>query len=89
MRRCSFLIALMILCCALPSFSQDKPSVAVLDLQTTSVSEKEMEAYISLLSSSLFRTGVYTVIDISNRESLLEETEFSTGRHKQKGSPSR
>ena len=65
MRRCSSVTALILLLCSLPAFSQEKPSVAVLDLQTTSVSEKEMEAYISLLSSSIFRTGVYTVIDIS------------------------
>lgn len=36
-----------------------------------------MKSIISLLSSALFQTGEFTVIDVSERERLLQELEFS------------
>ncbi len=58
-------------------FSQEKPVITVMDFSTEDISKKDMEAMISRLSSALFQTGVYTVIDISQRETLLLELEFS------------
>lgn len=55
----------------------DTPILTVLDLQTDQVSENEMKTIISLLSSALFQTQKYTVIDVSERETLLKEMEFS------------
>ena len=55
----------------------DKPILTVLDLKIDQVSESEMKTIISLLSSALFQTGKYTVIDVSERETLLKEVEFS------------
>ena len=56
----------------------EKPIISVLDFSTEEgISKGEMRLFISLLSSSLFKTGLYTVIDISERDALLEELEFS------------
>jgi hypothetical protein len=75
-RRFVALVAcLLLLAGSLPA--ADNPIVTVLDLKTDQVSESEMKTIISLLSSSLFQTGKYTVIDVSERETLLKEMEFS------------
>ena len=58
-------------------FAQDKPIITVLDLKTSDVSEDEMRSIISLLSSALFQTDKYTVIDVTERESILGEIKFS------------
>ncbi|MBN1649238.1 MAG: hypothetical protein JW874_14470 [Spirochaetales bacterium] len=55
----------------------DLPVVTVLDFTSENVSESEMRTIISLISSAMFRSGEYTVIDISQRETILEELEFS------------
>lgn len=57
--------------------AQDKPVITVMDFSTEDVSKSDMRAIISRLSSALFQTDVYTVIDISQRETLLEELKFS------------
>jgi hypothetical protein len=55
-----------------------KPIITVLDFKMSGgVSENEMRQIISLLSSSLFQTGKYTVIDVTQRENILKEIEFS------------
>ncbi len=55
-----------------------KPIITVLDFRMSGgVSESEMRQIISLLSSSLFQTGKYTVIDVTQRENILKEIEFS------------
>lgn len=55
----------------------DRPIVAVLDFQVDQVSPNEMKTLVSLLSSALFETGQFTVIDVARRDSLLKEIEFS------------
>ena len=73
-----FLIVLIILTSAVSVFSQDsKPIITVLDLVTEDVSESEMNVIINRLSSALFQTEKYTVIDISQRQQILTELEFS------------
>ncbi|MCX7037621.1 MAG: hypothetical protein NT005_00505 [Spirochaetes bacterium] len=55
-----------------------KPIITVLDFKMSGgVSESEMRQIISLLSSSLFQTAKYTVIDVTQRENILKEIEFS------------
>lgn len=71
------IIALLLLAVLVPAFTQDKPIITVLDFSTDGVSENEMKSIISLLSSTLFQTQQFTVIDVSERERLLQELEFS------------
>jgi hypothetical protein len=79
MKKAFFVIALLLT--ALASLSaQDtgKPIITVLDFKLSGgVSESEMRQIISLLSSSLFQTAKYTVIDVTQRENILKEIEFS------------
>jgi hypothetical protein len=66
------------LCAALVSVNaQEKPIITVLDFTGTSVAEAEMRSIINVLSSDLFKSGYFTVIDISQREQILNEMEFS------------
>lgn len=70
------LFVLLVVACGL-AFGADNPVVTVLDFQVDQVSDSEMRTVISLLSSALFRTGRLTVIDVTERDSLLKEIEFS------------
>ena len=56
---------------------QHKPVITVLDLTVSEVSQAEMKMIIGLMSSSLFQTGFFTVIDVSQRETVLKELQFS------------
>ncbi|MBN2051273.1 MAG: hypothetical protein JW760_12545, partial [Spirochaetales bacterium] len=59
-------------------FSQhEKPLITVLDFTVSEVSQAEMKSVIGLLSSALFKTNCFTVIDVSQRETVLKELEFS------------
>lgn len=71
---------LVALLCAVASSlpAADKPVITVLDLKTDGVSEKEMRSIVSLLSSALFQTGRFKVIDTTQRDVLLKEVAFST-----------
>jgi len=62
---------------ALPLSGQSRPIITVLDFTTEAMSPNEMKTVISLLSSALFQSGQFTVIDVTQRESLLKEIEFS------------
>ena len=74
------LIFLLIIFIGFVTFSQEKPIITVLDFKIEGgVSRSEMRTLISLLSSALFQTKKYTVLDVSERESLLKEMEFSVG----------
>ena len=55
----------------------DKPVLAVLDLTVDQVSVNEKKTLIALLTSELFRTEEFQVIDVAQRDSLLKEIEFS------------
>jgi len=75
MRRLLLVFFLLIL--ILPLGAQEKAIIAVLDFKTEGVSQNEMQTIISLLSSALFRTNKYIIIDVSERQTLLKELEFS------------
>ncbi len=70
------LVALLVLL-AFPLASQDVPIITVLDFKTNNVSSSDMRSIISLLSSALFKTGRFRVIDVTQRDTLLKELEFS------------
>lgn len=56
----------------------EKPRMAVMDFEISGMfSESEMRSIIELLSAALFETGEYDVIDVSQRENMLKEIEFS------------
>jgi len=71
MKKALFLFLLLLLCLA-ALFSQDKPILTVLDFDTSEVSQAEMRSIISLLSSALFKTDYFTVIDVSQRDTVLK-----------------
>lgn len=56
----------------------DLPILTVLDFTVQGVSQVEMKTIISILSSSLFQMERFTVIDVSQRENILSEIEFSS-----------
>ena len=59
--------------------AQELPTIAVFDFQYSEViTESEMTSIISLLSSELFKTGKYTILDIQQRNNLMEEMQFSS-----------
>ena len=73
----TFVGILVALTALLPLRAADKPVAAVLDFAKEGVSDQEMRSIISLLTSSLFRTAKYDVLDVAQRDSLLKEIEFS------------
>ncbi len=60
-----------------PVAAQNRETLAVLDFTTEAVSETEMNAIVEFLSAELFNTDKYIVIDVSQRETILTEMEFS------------
>jgi hypothetical protein len=74
-RNCIFVLFLFSSACL---FAQRLPIITVLDLNTVGVSLQEMKSIVSLLSSSLFQTRKYTVIDTAERDTLMKEIEFSS-----------
>jgi len=80
MKKALFVFALLLMVFAPLSAEEtgEKPIITVLDFKMSGgVSESEMRQIISLLSSALFQTGKYTVIDVTQRENILKEIEFS------------
>lgn len=57
--------------------AQGKPIITVLDFTVGGISVQEMRAVIGYLSNALFKTGKYQVIDVTKRDTLLKEMEFS------------
>ena len=76
MKKVFFLLLLCLIILTAAS-AADKPIITVLDFSADGVSESEMRSIINFLSSSLFKTGKFTVIDVSQRENILNELEFS------------
>ncbi|MBI9106954.1 MAG: hypothetical protein JEZ04_09440 [Spirochaetales bacterium] len=61
----------------LPISGQSKATLAVLDFTTEAVSKTEMTAIVEFLSAELFNTDKFIVIDVSQRQNILSEMEFS------------
>lgn len=72
-----FIFFFIFLSMVLSVSAEDKPIITVLDFNSDGVSESEMKSIINYLSSSLFKTGKFTVIDVNQRENILNELEFS------------
>ncbi len=60
-----------------PGIVFGQETLAVLDFTTEAVSKTEMKAIVEYLSAELFNTGKFIVIDVSQRETILNEMEFS------------
>ena len=76
-KKASAAALLLMVLVLLPVTAQEAETLAVLDFTTEAVSEVEMKAIVEFLSAELFKTGKYTVIDVSQRETILKEMEFS------------
>ena len=79
MRR-AFLVLICVL--GLPAHAQraqgeDKPSITVLDFAASGISVSEAEVFADFMSAHIVETGVFRVIDRMQRQSLLQEIEFS------------
>ena len=74
----NFFLFIFLFCLLCSVEAQEKPIITVLDFSVSDVPKGEMGAVISLLSSELFQTGEYNLIDIAERDTLLKEIEFST-----------
>jgi TolB-like protein len=72
-----YILIVILLFSSLSGFAQEKPIITVLDFKIDGVSTNEMRSIISFLSSALFKTGKFVIIDVQERETLLEELEFS------------
>jgi hypothetical protein len=72
------IIAVLLLCCALCAHAQQaRPILSILDLRTSGVSKADADVLLDYLSSHVVESGEYTVIDRSQRETVLKEIEFS------------
>ena len=64
----------------IPSYmlsAQDKPVISVLNFKTSGISKSEVQIFIDYLSSLLFETGKFHVIERKERDKILMEQEFS------------
>lgn len=77
MNKCLWLLFVLTIIVLPVHAQQEKPIITVLDFTADHVSQAEMRSIISLLSSSLFKTDFFTVIDVSQRETVLKELQFS------------
>jgi len=79
MKKAVFFLAAVL--AALPlAAADDLPVITVLDFKTNNVPAADMRSIISLLSSALFKTGRFRVIDVAQRDTLLKELEFSVSQ---------
>jgi TolB-like protein len=66
-------LCILVLVGAVSSFSQERPTLVVLDFTTTGLSSNEIQAVMSFLSMSFYRTNRFNVIDSSDRDFLLKK----------------
>lgn len=76
-RKLFFNVLILAIVLLSPVAAQGKETLAVLDFTTEAVSETEMFAIVEFLSAELFDTKKYIVIDVSQRDTILKEMEFS------------
>jgi sulfatase modifying factor 1 len=81
MRKLVFLLLFLFLYTFAPNslLAQDgnTPIIAVLDFGRSGISEAETRILVDYISSYIVESGKYTVIDRTQRETILEEIEFS------------
>jgi hypothetical protein len=73
----AFIVVLALSCTLGAHAEQPKPILSILDLRTSGVSKADADVLLDYLSSHLVESGEYTVIDRSQRETVLKEIEFS------------
>lgn len=71
------IILLPVILIAFPLYSQKKARLTVLDFSVNDISTPEMKSIINTISTYFLQSGKYTVLDISQRDNLLTEMEFS------------
>ena len=71
------IILIFVLLIVVNAYSQEKPTVSVLDFETNNISKMDMGTILAFLNSALFDTGNYRVIEMDQRDTILEEMEFS------------
>jgi len=60
-----------------PVSAEDQPLVTVMDFELSGISEPEGRLLVDFISNSIRETGRYRIIDRAQRDSILEEQEFS------------
>ncbi len=83
-KRLPFRLKFIWFTCLIPFFfaveisaQESNPIITVLDFKTGSIAESDMQLIVTMLSTELFNTGKYTVIDASQRDVILAEMAFS------------
>lgn len=71
------ILVVCLLFCLSVLHSEEKPIVTVMDFETSNISAGDMKLIISLISSHLFQADQFTVIDVAQRDTILEEIKFS------------
>lgn len=75
-RSLSVVCVISLLFAAFPAVSQDQKSIAVLPLQGNGITPTEATVLTEELRSDLVHTGMYTVLERTNMESILDEQGF-------------
>ncbi|MBN2200687.1 hypothetical protein JW777_01905 [bacterium] len=63
---------------AMPAFSREKVTVAVLDFEPKNVTAESAEAAVDLLRTELFNTGCFKVVERQRIQKILEEQRFQS-----------
>ncbi|MBI9104070.1 MAG: hypothetical protein JEY99_16765 [Spirochaetales bacterium] len=71
----SALLFIILISAILPA--EERPILTVLDFSVSNISVGDMSAIVSFMSSAIFETGKYQVIDKGQRDVILEELQFS------------
>ncbi len=73
----SVLPILLALVVAVVGMANEKSSISVLDFKASGISDAELVVFVDYITSHIVSTGLYRVIDRSQRESILKEIDFS------------
>ena len=71
------LSGLIIFSCVGTVAASEKPLIAVFDFSTNRITQEDMKTITELVSSTIFESGEYAVLDAAQRDALLEEQNFS------------
>jgi TolB-like protein len=77
MKRLAALCSFLVLSMGAFAQQESRPTIAVLDFETSGISQGEMRLLLDFISSKIIETGKYRVIDRAQRQTVLSEIEFS------------
>jgi len=77
MKRTHLALSMVALFTLLPVQAQSLPLITVMDFESTAVSDAELLPVVDLVTTIIYETGHYRVLERSQRYKLLEEMEFS------------